>query len=162
MSPAFRNFGAKQPRSGSHTFFVTAKTSQGKALLQSERMANLFIDVLRSFVNDSRFKVNEFVVMRNFVQLLITVYGENTIEQVLRHIKARFAFRVRAEFGIRGWIWEFESKTVRVPDRSTFLKHKAAIEQQPIKAGMAESVEAYPYSSAYLRKQKAQAKAAGD
>ena len=118
MSPAFRNSGAKRSPSGSHTFFVTAKTSQGKALLQSERMANLFIDVLRSFVSDSRFRVHEFVIMRNFVQLLITIYGENTIEQVLRHIKARFAFRVRAEFAMRGWIWEFESKTVRVPDKA--------------------------------------------
>ena len=153
--------GAKQSRRNPQTFFVTLKTSQGKALLQSERMANLFIDVLRSFVGDRRFKVNEFVIMRNFVQLLLTVYGEHTIEQILRHVKARSAFRVRAEFEIRGWIWEFESRTVRVTDRASYLKYKTVIEEQPIKAGMAESAETYPYCSAYLRKQKSQAKAAG-
>ena len=153
--------GAKQPLRSPQMFFVTLKTSQGKALLQSERMANLFIDVLRSFVGDGRFKVNEFVIMRNFVQLLLTVYGEHTIEQILRHIKARSAFRVRAEFEIRGWIWEFESRTTRVTDRAGYLKHKTAIEEQPIKAGMAESAENYPYCSAYLRKQKAKAKTAG-
>lgn len=159
----FRNKpGARQPRRSPQTFLVTLKTSQGKALLQSERMANMFIDVLGNCVGDGRFKVNEFVIMRNFVQLLVTVYGEHTIEQILRHIKARSAFRARAEFEIRGWIWEFESKTARVTDRASYLKHKTAIEEQPIKAGMAESAETYPYCSAYLRKQKSKAKAAGE
>ena len=161
MTVSRRNFSTKQPRPSSQTFFITLKTSQGKALLQSERMANLFIDVLRSFVGDHRFKVHEFVIMRNFVQLLLTVYADFTIEQVLRHIKARSAFRVRAEFEIRGWIWEFESKAIRVSDHAGYLKYKTTIDEQPIKAGMSESAETYPYCSAYLRKQKAQAKAAG-
>src|ERR1017187_2995892 len=36
--------------SSARTFFATTKTSQGRALLQSERNATLMIDVLRSYV----------------------------------------------------------------------------------------------------------------
>ena len=65
MQKPLRNLLPKPDGGRSRTFFVKAKTSQGKALLQSERMATLFIDVLRSFAGDARFKIHEFAVMRN-------------------------------------------------------------------------------------------------
>jgi putative transposase len=52
-------------RADSRTFFVTSKTAQGRALLQSDRMASLFIDVLRSYTAAKRFIVHEFIVMPN-------------------------------------------------------------------------------------------------
>jgi hypothetical protein len=55
------------------TFFVTTKTSMGRALLQSERNATLLIDVLRSYVAARKFRVHDFVVMPDHVHLLITV-----------------------------------------------------------------------------------------
>jgi putative transposase len=42
-------------------------------LLQSERNATLFIEVLRSYVAAGKFKVHDFVVMPNHVHLLMTV-----------------------------------------------------------------------------------------
>jgi hypothetical protein len=36
----------------------------GRSLLQTERMANLFIDVLRTYVAAKRFRIHDFVVMR--------------------------------------------------------------------------------------------------
>src|SRR5206468_12101336 len=57
----------------SRTFFVTSKTHGGRALLQSERMATLFIDVLRSYHRKGVFTVHDFVVMPDHFHLLITV-----------------------------------------------------------------------------------------
>src|SRR5947208_11423385 len=54
----------------SRTFFVTSKSAQGRSILQSERMASLFIEVLRSYVKAKRFVVHEFTVMPNHVHLL--------------------------------------------------------------------------------------------
>ena len=55
------------------TFFVTSKDSRGAAVLQTERMAMLFIDVLRSYMRAKKFKVHEFVVMPNHVHVLLSV-----------------------------------------------------------------------------------------
>jgi len=151
----FRSVAPKPDKPGSRIYFVNAKTAQGKALLQSQRMATLFIDVLRSFSRDRRFKVHEFVVMRNYVQLLLTVNGENTVDDILRRIKRRFAFQATWQFAIKGWIWAFDITAVEVRNRADFLKHKAMMEEKPVKSGMAQSADAYPYCSAYLRKNKA-------
>jgi len=69
MSKPARNSAASIIQDGERTFFVTSRTVEGKALLQSDRMATLFIDVLRSYVEQRRFAVNEFVVMRDHVHL---------------------------------------------------------------------------------------------
>src|SRR5689334_4743932 len=86
-------FAAKAASAGDRTYFVRAKTSQGKALLQTDRMATLFIDVLRSYRADRRMKIHEFVVLRNSVEMLISVHGENTVEEALRRIQGRFAYQ---------------------------------------------------------------------
>src|ERR1039458_10026078 len=45
--------------SSARTFFATTKTSQRRALLQSERNATLMIDVLRSYVPTRKYSVDE-------------------------------------------------------------------------------------------------------
>lgn len=153
-------FARKGASAGDRTYFVTAKTSQGKALLQTDRMATLFIDVLRSYKADRRMKIHEFVIMRNSVQMLISVYGGTTVEEALRRIQGRFAYQAVLGFGIKGWIWDRDISAVPVRDRAAYLKYKAAIEQSPVKAALAESADAYPYCSAYLRKNKSLAQTA--
>ena len=59
----------------------------GRALLQSEGNAMLFIEVLRSYVAAKKFKVHDFVVMPDHVHLLLTVGGEMSIEKAVQFIK---------------------------------------------------------------------------
>jgi hypothetical protein len=47
MAIPSRNASPEAVHADSRTFFVSSKTSGGRALLQSEKMATLFIDVLR-------------------------------------------------------------------------------------------------------------------
>ena len=61
MAIPSRNASLDAVHADSRTFFVTSKTNGGRALLQSERMAALFIDVLRSYVFGGRFKIHDFV-----------------------------------------------------------------------------------------------------
>jgi REP-associated tyrosine transposase len=159
MSKPSRNSAPTSIKDGTRTFFVTSKTSEGKALLQSERMATLFIDVLRYYMAQKKFVVHEFVVMRTHVHLLMTIDQEMSIEKALQLVKGNFSYRARKEFGIRGEIWQRGFSEVRVFDRESYLKYKSYIEQNPVEAGMVQSPEEYPYCSLYLRRQKA-AKAA--
>jgi putative transposase len=138
------------------TFFVTARTAEGKALLQTDRMADLFIEVLRSYVREGAFRVHDFVVMRNHVHLLLTIGPEMTIEKAVQLVKGNFAFRARKEFGIRDWIWQRGFSDVEIRDEASFHGHQKHIYDNPVKAGMACVAEEYPHGSLYLRKLKSQ------
>ena len=136
------------------TFFVSTRTSEGKALLQTDRMATLFIDVLRSYMQAGKFKVHDFVVMRNHVYLLLTIDGDMTLENAMQLIKGNFSFRARKEFGLRGAIWQQGFSDVRVTSKRNFLAHQEEIYGKPVKTGLAKSAEEYPFCSAYFKKLK--------
>ena len=114
----------------------------------------LFIDVLQSYVLDGRFKVHDFVVMRNRVHLLLTINGDMTLEKAMQLIKGNFSFRAKKELGFRGEIWQRGFSDVRITSEASFRAHQEYIYNNPVKAGLAKSAEEYPYCSAYFKKLK--------
>ncbi len=154
MSIPSRNAEISQVLSSSRTFFVTTKTSMGRALLQSERNATLLIDVLRACVASKKFVVHDFVVMPDHVHLLITVDADMSIERAMQFIKGGFSYRLGREAGYRGEVWRRGFSEVRVEDRQSFLRHKEYVAENPVKAGLSECPEAYPYCYIHLALQK--------
>ena len=155
MAKPARHANPSQVLSPSRTFFVTTKTSMGRALLQSERNATLLIDVLRSYVAGRKFQLHDFVVMPDHVHLLITVGGDMTIERAMQFVKGGFSFRLRKESGYLGEVWQRGFSEVRVDDRESFLRYRDYIAENPVKAGLVDSPEEFPYCFTYLAKQKA-------
>jgi putative transposase len=154
MSKPARYANASEVLSSSRTFFVTTKTSMGRALLRSERNAMLFIDVLRENVRAGRFKIHDFVVMPDHVHILITVNRDLTIEKAMQFIKGGFSFRLKREFRYAGEVWQRGFSEVRVNERQSFLQHREYIAQNPVKAGLVDSPEKFPYCYTFLARRK--------
>jgi len=159
MAIPTRNSDPKQIARTSRTFFVTTKTSMGRVLLQSDRNATLFIDVLRSYVAVKKFNVHDFVVMPDHVHLLMTVNGDMSIEKAVQFIKGGFSYRLKKETGYAGEVWQNGFSEVRVNDEGSFAKYREYIAQNPIKVGLVSEPEEYPYCFKYLATRKAGAKA---
>jgi putative transposase len=136
------------------TFFATTRTAGGRSLFQTERMAALFIDVLRSAMRSGRMIVHEFVVMPNHVHILMTVPGDMSLEKTMQLIKGSFSFRAKKELGFGGEIWQRGFSDVRIDNEQSFQQHREYIDNNPVKAGLASSPEEYPTGSAYLKKRK--------
>ena len=123
--------------------------------MQTERMATLLIDVLRTYTLAGRFKVHDFVVMPDHLHLLFTVGEEMTVEKVMQLVKGNFSYRAKKELVYRDEIWQRGLSDIRITDEDSFRNHQEYIWENPVKAGLAKSAEEYPYSSAYFKKKKA-------
>ena len=99
----------------------------GRRLLQSERNATLFIDVLRSYVAEGKFKVHDFVVMPDHVHLLLTVSKDMTVERAMQFIKGGFSYRLKKELGYLGEAWQRGYSELRVKRTSEVLSNIASI-----------------------------------
>jgi len=126
----------------------------GRRLLQSERNAGPFVDVLRSLIVEGKFKLHDFVVMPDHVHLLIEVANGMTIEKAMQFIKGRFSHQLSYEFGFKGEVWQRGFTEVQVMNRESFEAHRAYIGENPVKAGLAACAEEYPYCFRYLAKRK--------
>jgi putative transposase len=158
MSHPGRNASAANVLNPSRTFFATTGTSMGRRLLQSERNAELLIDVLRSLVAERKFELHDFVVMPDHVHLLLTVYDGMTIEKAMQLIKGRFSYRLSHEFGHRGEIWQRGFTEEQVMNRESFDGHREYIAQNPVKAGLTGSADEFPFCFLHLAKRKAEMK----
>jgi len=159
MAIPSRNSSFDSARNPVRTFFVSSRTSRGVAVLQTERMAMLFIDVLRSYMRAGKFKVHEFVVMPNHVHILLSVGPELSIEKAVQMIKGNFSYRAKKDLGYPWEIWQKGFSEVQITTEASFIHHQGYIDDNPVKAGLARSAEEYPYCSTYLKKRKAAAKA---
>jgi putative transposase len=123
-------------------------------LLQSERNANLLIDVLRSLVAEHCFKLHDFVIMPDHVHLLIEVVDDMTIEKAMQLIKGRFSHRLSLEFGYKGEVWQRGFTEEQLMNTESFEKHRQYIAENPVKAGLAISADDYPFCYRHLAKKK--------
>jgi putative transposase len=156
MAHPARNACPEEVLSSSRVFFVTTKTSMARRLLQSERNAMLLIDVLRSNVATGKFQLQDFVIMPDHLHLLMTLPDDVTIEKAMQLIKGGFSYRLKRDFGYQGEVWQRGFSEVRISDRQSFLQHREYIVQNPVKAGLVDIAEHWPYSFSYLAKKKAQ------
>jgi len=98
---------------GQFTYFITASAADKKPLLQSDRSANLLIEVLYRY--RGKYLLHEFVVMPDHFHLLITP-ETITLERSLQLIKGGFSFRFKKQIGQVGEIWQNSFYDRRVRD----------------------------------------------
>ena len=137
----------RRGKTGYSCYFITGSTFQKQHILQSDRMAGLFVDVLLDYRQKQKYLLHEFVVMPDHFHLLITP-GES-LERAMQLIKGGFSFRAKRELGFVDEIWQPSFYDRRVRDAGEYLAFREYIRQNPRKRGLATRVEQYRYSSAW-------------
>ena len=133
---------APRGNTGDSCYFITASTYGKKSLFQSERMAQLFIEVLFHYRRQEKYLLHEFVLMPNHFHLLIT--PAETLERAIQLIKGGFSYRATKELGFGGEIWQPSFYDRRVRDLAEYFAFRDYIRLNPIKKGLCAE---YPYSS---------------
>lgn len=149
MSIPIRNADRSHVIASDRTFFVTSSTCEKRGLLQSDRAASLFIDVLYQYRQQQKYLLHEFVIMPDHFHILITVDAETTVEKAVQLIKGGFSFRAGRELGFRAPVWQKGFSEVRVKEREAFLGFRDYIHANPVKRFMVTAGADFPYSSAH-------------
>src|SRR5450432_3149499 len=146
-----------QAAQSTRTFFVTSTTAGRRALLQSDRMAQLLVAPgLKSGAaaenrRKGRFLLHEFVIMPNHFHLLLTPAAEIPLEKALQFIKGGFSYRAKRENSFPFEIWQASFVNHRIRDAEDYKHHHIYIWENPVGAGLSERPELFAWSSASLR-----------
>jgi len=129
------------------TFFVTSVTNGRRALLQSDRSARLFMNVLEHYRDKGCFLLHEFVVMPNHFHLMLTPADGILLQKAMQFIKGGFWFRAKQEFGAKFSIWQASFTDHRIHDEDDYDRHRKYIHENPVRAGLVKSAAEFVYSS---------------
>ncbi len=136
----------RRGNTGYSCYFITASTFQKQPILQSDRMAGLFVDVLLHYRQKQKYLLHEFVVMPDHFHLLTTPC--ESLERAMQLIKGGFSFRAKKELGFTHEIWQPGFYDRRVRDAEEYFAFREYIRQNPQKRGLTIRVDDYRYSSA--------------
>lgn len=98
--------------------------------------------------------VHDFVIMPDHVHILMTVPGEVSLEKAMQLIKGGFSFRAPKELGYQGEIWQRGYSDAQILSDKSFQQHREYIDNNPVKAGLADRPEEYPFGAAQLKERK--------
>lgn len=104
----------RRGNTGYSCYFITVSAFQKRNILQSDRMAGLFVDILLHYRAQGKYLLHEFVLMPDHFHLLIT--PRESLEKAMQLIKGGFSFRVKRELGFPHEIWQPSYYDRRVRD----------------------------------------------
>ncbi|MBA3916280.1 MAG: transposase [Acidobacteriales bacterium] len=138
---------SRRGNTGYSCYFITASTFQKRNILQSDRMAGLFLDVLLHYRAQGKYRLHHFVVMPDHFHLLIT--PRESLERAMQLIKGGFSFRAKRELQFTHEIWQPSFYDRRVRDAEEYFAFREYIRRNAVKRGLAVTAGDYRYSSAW-------------
>ena len=130
------------------SYFVTTKASQDRALFRATEIAETVVETLQHYRSRGEYLLHEFVLMPDHLHVLITPSSTISLEKAMQFIKGGSSYRLHHERGQKIDLWHagFHDWTIR--DAVDWNAKAQYIRLNPVKAGLVERPEDWPYSSA--------------
>jgi putative transposase len=126
------------------TYLVTAVSAQRRRLFQVTANAELFRQTLFDYRAKERFLLHAYVIMPDHFNALITPASEVSLEKAMQFIKGGFSFRLKSKMDV--WMRSFNESQISTSGK--FADCVRYIEENPVRARLVSSADAYPFSSA--------------
>jgi putative transposase len=123
------------------TFFLTTICYNRRRIFQINRNAELFLATLEHY--RPHYLLHAFVLMPDHVHLILTP-RDKTISQIMNLIKGGFSHRLASKLPV--WQRGFADHQIR--SHEDFTIRQNYLHQNPTTARLAETPQAYPYTSA--------------
>lgn len=128
------------------TYFITINCRDGLQLLKG-RAAEILTDQIVQCRERGYYLLHDFCVMPNHVHVLLTPASNTSLERAVQMIKGGASFRIQK---LRKFhtLWQEGYHDWGCRDERDYRKYGAYIRQNPVKAGLADEENGWPFSSA--------------
>ena len=140
-----------RPKHRSHpgaTYFVTTNTWQRRSAFYNAEAALMLQTTIFSYRDAGEYFVHSYVIMPNHLHVILTPGNSTTLERAAGLIKGGSSYEIGQRFGGHAPVWQPGFAEHQIRDYDDFRKHVRYIEENPVKAGLVEKPELYPYGSA--------------
>ena len=139
---------SRTPRKKSSTgiYHVMLRGADRRIIFSDDEDCNRFLETMKRAKGESGFRLYAWCLMGNHVHLLLKE-GNETLEQVFKRIGGRFVYWYNVKYQRVGHLFQDRFKSEPVDSDAYLLTVIRYIHQNPVKAGLCERPEDYPYSS---------------
>ena len=116
-------------------------------IFQREEDYFRFLDDLKTSLKQYDCDLHAYVLMTNHFHLLLTPHTVKALSGLMQSIGRRYVRYVNSEYNRSGTLWEGRFKSSLIDSERYLMTCYRYIEENPIRAGMVQSIEEYRWSS---------------
>jgi len=131
-------------------YFITATTKGRRGIFSRAENAETMLKILQEIRERGAAKIYAFVLMPDHLHILLKPEAE-PLAKIMQRIKGKAARLINQKEGKEGALWQREYYERAIRDESDLEEKYNYIVYNPVKGGLAEKPEDYPYSSAALK-----------
>jgi putative transposase len=125
---------------------VIQRGNNGVALYRCNADYEIFLALLARAVR-RRARVHAYVLMTNHFHLLVTPDEAGALSAMMRELDLRYTKYINGMYGRSGTLWNGRFRSFLIDSERYWLACLRYIEQNPLRAGLAERPELYRWSS---------------
>ncbi|MBW6464416.1 MAG: transposase [Firmicutes bacterium] len=133
-------------KSSSGIYHIILKGINKQRIFEDDEDSRFFLEKLITYKEISGYELYAYCLMSNHVHLLLKE-GEESIGTVFRRIGASYVYWYNRKYNRTGHLFQDRYRSEPVETDQYFLTVMRYIHQNPIKAGIIEKIEDYPWSS---------------
>ena len=133
-------------KSDSGIYHIIMRGINRQVIFNEDEDCHRFLQTLKFYKEISGFKLYAYCIMSNHIHLLLEV-GPEPLEQIMRRICGKFVYWYNLKYDRVGYLFQDRFKSEPVENDASFLTVLRYIHQNPLKAGIVESLKQYPWSS---------------
>jgi putative transposase len=126
---------------------ITQRGTDREAVFFTRADREVYLDLLRTSARQANLRILAYCLMPNHIHLVAVPDEPDSLAVALRRTHGRYANYLNARRGRTGHLWQnrFYSCALDRDHLPTALRY---VERNPLRAGLAELVDQYPWSSA--------------
>jgi putative transposase len=126
---------------------VTQRGNGRQFVLASDAEREVYLDLLRQAVRQESLAVLGYCLMSNHVHLVVVPRRAEALARVLKHTHGRYAAYWNVAHASSGHVWQGRFYSCPL-DEGRMWEALRYTERNPVRAGLVEKAEAWPWSSA--------------
>ena len=127
---------------------MTTDTWQRRALFRNSDTARVVEEAIFRYRDEGMYFVHRHVVMPDHLHVILTPGKTTTLERAVQLIKGGSSREIGKRPGMRFPVWHAGFTERQIRDHHDFESHARYIDQNPVKARLAEKSEDYLHGSA--------------
>ena len=138
----------RQARKKSSTgiYHIMLRGINRQQIFEDDEDRERFLETLVNYKDECGYTIYAYCLMGNHIHLLMQE-GKETLTQVFKRIAGSFVYWYNWKYHRTGHLFQDRFKSEPVEDDAYFLTVIRYIHQNPVKAKICKTAEAYPYSS---------------
>jgi len=128
-------------------FHVISRGNNKQWIFHDDEDFRKFLNLLELHKKSKPFYLYHYAILNNHFHLLLEPYPGQSISKIMQGIKLSYFYYYRKKYNYFGHLFQNRFKSILIEKDSHLLSCGSYIELNPVRAGITNSAEEYPYSS---------------